>query len=65
MAAGLATCAQVSIAGYPDIIREQFQIPEELTILRGLTIGYADLDFADNHLRIGRDTVGEHVVFIG
>jgi hypothetical protein len=52
---GLATCVQVSIAGYPNIVREQLKIPEELTILCGLAIGYADMDFAANNLRVGRD----------
>lgn len=55
---------QVSIAGYPDIVREQLKIPEELTILCGLAIGYADMDFAANNLRVGRDAVDKHVVFI-
>ena len=45
----------MSIAGYPDIVREQLKIPEELTILCGLAIGYADMDFAANNLRVGRD----------
>jgi nitroreductase len=63
-ARGLATCVQVSVAGYPDIVREQLKIPEELTILCGLAIGYADMDFAANNLRVGRDAVDKHVVFI-
>jgi nitroreductase len=63
-ARGLATCVQVSIAGYPDIVREQLKLPEELTILCGLAIGYADMDFAANNLRVGRDAVDKHVVFI-
>jgi nitroreductase len=63
-ARGLATCVQVSIAGYPDIVREQLNIPEELTILCGLAIGYADTDFAGNKLRVSRDAVDKHVTFL-
>ena len=38
-ARGLGTCVQVSIAGYPEIVREQLNIPEEYAILCGLAIG--------------------------
>jgi nitroreductase len=63
-ARGLGTCLQVSIAAYPDIIREQLDIPEEFTILCGLAIGYADPDFPANNLRVGRQSVEEKVVFL-
>jgi hypothetical protein len=39
-ARGLGTCVQVSIAGYPETIREQLGIGEEMRILCGLAIGY-------------------------
>ena len=39
---GLGSCAQVSIALYPDVLRAQLDIPEELVVLCGLAIGYAD-----------------------
>jgi nitroreductase len=38
-ARGLGTCVQVSIAGYPEIVREQLSIPAEMTILCGLAVG--------------------------
>jgi nitroreductase len=41
-ARGLGTCVQVAIAGYPEIVREQLNIPEELMILCGLAAGYTD-----------------------
>ena len=41
-ARGLGTCVQVSIAGYPETVREQLGIGEELRILCGLAIGYPD-----------------------
>lgn len=63
-ARGLGTCVQVSIAGYPEIVRKQVGIPSHLTILCGLAIGYPDPDFAGNQLRVGRDDVAEHVVFL-
>jgi nitroreductase len=63
-ARGLGTCVQVSIAGYPEIVREQLDIPEELIILCGLAVGYSDMDFAGNNLRVGRDAVDKHVTFL-
>lgn len=62
---GLGTCVQVAIAGYPDVVREQCNIPPELNILCGLAIGYSDPEFPANNLRIGRDAVDQHVVFLG
>src|SRR5215472_5876712 len=38
----LGSCVEVSIAGYPDIVRAQLAIPAELSILCGLAVGYPD-----------------------
>jgi len=62
-ARGLGTCVQVSITGYPEVIREQLEIPEEFTILCGLSIGYPDPDFPANKIRIGREPIDKNVVF--
>jgi nitroreductase len=63
-ARGLGTCVQVSIAGYPEIIREQLGISAEMNILCGLAIGYPDPEFPGNCLRVGRDSLDKHVVFL-
>jgi nitroreductase len=63
-ARGLGTCVQVSIAGYPEIIREQLGISAEMNILCGLAIGYPDPEFSGNSLRVGRDRIDEHVAFL-
>jgi nitroreductase len=63
-ARGLSTCVQVSIGGYPDIVRAQLGIQEELAVLCGLAVGYADNDFVGGKLRVGRDAVEKHVVFL-
>lgn len=62
-ARGLGTCVQVSIAGYPEIVREQLDIPEEYVILCGLAIGYPDPTFPANSLHIGRNPIEHNVVF--
>ncbi|GAB7142600.1 nitroreductase [Mycobacterium riyadhense] len=63
-ARGLGTCVQVSIAGYPNIVRKQLGIAADMTILCGLAIGYPDPDFPANSLRVGRDSMDKHVVFL-
>ena len=52
---GLGSCVEVSIAGYPEIVRAQLAIPAELSILCGLAVGYPDPDFPANKLHIGRE----------
>jgi len=60
----LGSCVEVSIAGYPEIVRAQLGIPAELSILCGLAVGYPDPDFAANKLHVGREPIGENVVFL-
>jgi nitroreductase len=55
---------QVSIAGYPEIVRGHLAIPPEFMILCGLAIGYPDPDFPANKLRIGRNRIEQNVVFL-
>jgi len=61
---GLGSCVEVSIVGYPEIVRAELDIPEELSILSGLAVGYADPDFAANKLKIRREPIGENAVFL-
>jgi nitroreductase len=63
-ARGLGTCVEVSIAGYPEIVRAQLAIPAELSILCGLAVGYPDPDFAANKLHVGREAIERNVVFL-
>ncbi|BBZ53201.1 MULTISPECIES: nitroreductase [Mycobacteriaceae] len=60
---GVGSCVQVSIALYPDVLRAQLDIPEELTILCGISIGYADPGFPANNLDIPRNPLNENFVF--
>lgn len=62
---GLGSCIEVSIVGYPEIVRAELDIPEELSILCGLAVGYSYPDFAANKLTIGREPIGENAVFLG
>ena len=61
---GLGTCIEVSVVVYPEIVRAQLAIPEELSILCGLAVGYPDPDFPANRLHISREAVEKNVVFL-
>ena len=63
-ARGLGSCVEVSIAGYPEIVRAQLSIPEELSILCGMAVGYPDPDFAGNKLHVDRETIEKNAVFL-
>ena len=63
-ARGLGSCVEVSIAGYPEIVRAQLSIPEELSILCGMAVGFPDPDFAGNKLRVDRETIEKNAVFL-
>ena len=61
---GLGTCVQVSIAGYPDVVRAQLDIADEFTILCGLAVGYPDPEFRANQIRTPRDAPASKVIFL-
>lgn len=61
---GLGSCVQVSTALHPHILREHLGIPDELTVLRGVAVGYPDPDFPANSLRIPRNPIESNVVFL-
>jgi nitroreductase len=63
-ARGLGICTQVLLAAYPEVIRNELNIPPELTILCGLAVGYTDPDFPTNHLHISRDPVEKDISFL-
>ena len=63
-ARGIGSCVQVSIAGYPEIIREQLGIDEELRILCGVSIGYPDPEFPANQLHTPRSPLEHNVTFV-
>ena len=63
-ARGLGTCVQVSIAGYPETVRDQLGIGEDMRILCGLAIGYPDPDFPANALNVPRNPLEANVTFV-
>ena len=45
-------------------IRDRLSIPEELTILCAVAVGYSDPDFPANNLHTARDPVQKHAVLL-
>ncbi len=62
-ARGIGSCVQVSIAGYPEVIRDQLGIAEDMRILCGMSIGYPDPDFPANTLDVPRSPLSDNVTF--
>lgn len=54
---GLGTCLQVSVTGYPDVLRKEFKLPDDQRILCGIAIGYPDPHSKVNNLVMSRDDV--------
>jgi nitroreductase len=61
---GLGSSVAVSIAHFPDVLREQLDIPDELQPLCGLAVGYPDPEFPANQTRVPRNPVEQNVVFL-
>ncbi len=61
-ARGLETCAQLSAARYPDVVRAELDLAPDLAILCGLAIGYPDPDFRSSKSPDGPEATA--VVFI-
>ncbi|CAM6100027.1 unnamed protein product [Calypogeia fissa] len=63
-ARGISSCCQASMSRYPDVIRKELNIPLELNIMFGISIGYADMDFAPNHVRSPRVPLEDNVTIL-
>jgi len=61
---GLGSCVEVSVAGYPELLRRELGIAEDMEILCGVAIGTEDLEFKANILRIERRPIEDNVVFL-
>jgi nitroreductase len=55
----------VTLVAHPDLIRKELAIPDDLSIVIGIALGYADSDHPQNKFRSPRRTVQEAVTFHG
>ena len=62
---GLASCAQGTMAHYPDFVRETFDIPSEIKVLFGISFGFEDKSIPVNNARTRRAALSDSVTFLG
>lgn len=61
---GLATIPAAVFVGYPDLIRQVLDIPQDKAVLMGIGIGYPDRSVPVNHFKSSRKPISE-VVYRG
>lgn len=61
--AGVDSCPLASIAGYPDVLRRELAIPDELAILFGVALGRADPAAPANDCRTTREPTSANVTW--
>ncbi len=60
---GLGSVPQESLCDYPDVIRREFNIPENIAIVLGLSFGYEDVSVPANTARTTREDIAASVSF--
>ena len=60
---GLGTILEVSITGFPEVLRREFKLPENQEILCGIAVGYPAKHNKVNDLVMSRDDVDKVVTF--
>jgi nitroreductase len=60
---GIGSCAQGSMRYYPDLVREAFNLNDDIHILCGISFGYEDPDVPANRTRTTRAELSENVTF--
>lgn len=63
-AEGLATCVQVSIGGYPEVVRKTVGIPDDMVVICGMAIGFEDPAAKVNTLRPPKMGFADTTVFL-
>lgn len=62
---GLESVPAFMLVSYPELIRSELGIPENLSIVIGIALGYGDLNHPLNQVKSNRRPVEEIVVFKG
>jgi len=60
---GLHTCPQQALVNYPDIVRQELQIPAHRQLICGMSMGYENPDAPANQFRTTRIPLTEFVQF--
>jgi nitroreductase len=62
---GVDSAIAVNLVSYPDVLRSELGIPEELLVLIGIALGYPDSRDASEKFRSGRRSFDEAVTLAG
>jgi len=62
---GVASCAQGTLRNYPDLVRETFNLPDDMKVLYGISFGYEDVNAPANATRTERAEFDENFQFLG
>ena len=62
---GVDSATAVTLAAHPDLVRQELKIPDDLSIIIGIALGYADPGHPQNQFRSSRRTVQDAVTFLG
>lgn len=60
---GVGSCLQVSVAGYPEILKREFGLPDDRKIFCGIAIGWPNEDRI-NKIVTERETIERQVEFL-
>lgn len=60
---GIASCSMGSLRSYPDVVRAELGIPDEIGVLCGLCFGYEETSHPANRTRTTRAPLEENVTF--
>jgi nitroreductase len=63
-AQGLHTCAEASIASYPDIVRRELGLTDDWVVICGMALGYADGAAVINTFQPPRIALEDYAVFL-
>lgn len=61
---GLGSCLQVSVTGYPEVLRDGFGLGEDQLLLCGMAIGWPVENNAINELAMPRDDLTKQITFL-
>ena len=60
---GLASCAQGTMGHYPELVREAFNLGEEVKVLFGISFGYEDKSMKVNTAHTERSSIEDTIIF--
>ncbi|TGJ81103.1 hypothetical protein E0Z10_g7672 [Xylaria hypoxylon] len=61
---GVGSCVEISVAGYPDVVKKEVGIDDDLQVLCGIAIGFEDGEANVNHIRSVRDDVERNTAWV-